>query len=658
MAAHNTHPTERSTVYVVRPGRTITLDDGVTLGPGTEVCGDEVPDASDDDMYVRAVVPGSPTQAQIGSLNLAVPSLAAGPMLTASRTTGVAPLMVTFDVIGSGTGVVQASSPAGWAGRLDWASVDYWWDFDDDNSETWAFSDRDKNKANGYVATHVFETDGTYDVTLHATDAAGNGYDYVQTITVTDPEDVYAGATYYVKPPGAGGSDAADGLSELNAWATADWALRNASNPDRWLGSDGPRRILFARGGTYTLPGEVHPSAQLTGPFHLGAFGSGAKPVVTCTTNGIGLGWSGSQTVATNDVRIVDVDFTGLDWTGSDVHAFAAGRNCLVLRSTMQHFANVVNTIQGAHAAQFDDNAFVECNIFDGNHYGVFYGVQDTADPGVHISFLGCDFTCTDTAPYGFEILNRIYCHRSVLSHNRFRDARSSSLRVIGSRSPHLTEFVMVSHNLFETKNTWPVEIGPESDQAAAGSGELMQLLENVIFEGNHVKSMNGALQYGVLAWRHYITVRNNIFDMTGAGSRPIVVGARNNSGPPPTRCRVVNNTAYCGDGGSLILVSGGPNGGFNVTMPAGEPLIVFNNIVCAAGGMSLGAGTINAQANLLVLPNLVAFVDAANDDFRLQQTSPAVNGCVLAPARKDLADVERPIVTVNRDRGAHEFVV
>ena len=69
----NTAPTDRSTVYVVRPNKTIELEDGVTLGPGSEVVGDTVPNAWADYLYLKQTVPTTPTDQQITDDLLEIP---------------------------------------------------------------------------------------------------------------------------------------------------------------------------------------------------------------------------------------------------------------------------------------------------------------------------------------------------------------------------------------------------------------------------------------------------------------------------------------------------------------------------------------------------------------------------------------------------------
>ncbi|UCC32217.1 MAG: hypothetical protein JSU86_08025, partial [Phycisphaerales bacterium] len=111
------------------------------------------------------------------------------PMSTASRRTGVAPLAVFFDAVDPANGVVQPGDvglPNG-----DYAAMHYEWDFGDDASAMWADGKR-KSQATGYIAAHVFEDLGTYDVRLTVSWRDSSGTLHQRTyaeppIAVTDP---------------------------------------------------------------------------------------------------------------------------------------------------------------------------------------------------------------------------------------------------------------------------------------------------------------------------------------------------------------------------------------------------------------------------------------------------------------------------------------
>jgi PKD repeat protein len=113
----------------------------------------------------------------------------APPAELASRVQGVAPLAVFFDAIN----VPGVAQPPVVNSRREYADYNYTWNFNDPASGTWATSGRSKNEADGYVAAHVFETPGTYTVTLSVKNGISVDETHQVTITVEDPDTVYAG---------------------------------------------------------------------------------------------------------------------------------------------------------------------------------------------------------------------------------------------------------------------------------------------------------------------------------------------------------------------------------------------------------------------------------------------------------------------------------
>ena len=130
-------------------------------------------------------------------------------MTTASRGTGtdncVAPCAVFFDAVGTdgaggGTGVdVSAMGSA-----KPFHELDYTWNFGDPTAGTWSSGRQNadgsypsKNTEKGAVAAHVFETPGNYIVTLTVKNQSGQTNTYTQTITVEDPDVVFAGDKTY-----------------------------------------------------------------------------------------------------------------------------------------------------------------------------------------------------------------------------------------------------------------------------------------------------------------------------------------------------------------------------------------------------------------------------------------------------------------------------
>ncbi len=86
---------------------------------------------------------------------------------SASRLSGVAPLAVFFD----------ATTTTSTFAKKAFHELHYAWDFGDPKAGTWQYGNpkrKDRNKALGPVAAHVFEMPGTYTVKLTTTGLNGD----------------------------------------------------------------------------------------------------------------------------------------------------------------------------------------------------------------------------------------------------------------------------------------------------------------------------------------------------------------------------------------------------------------------------------------------------------------------------------------------------
>jgi PKD repeat protein len=147
----------------------------------------------------------------------------------------------------------------------DYASFQYSWDFGDSSAGTWTTNGKSRNTATGYTAAHVFQAPGTYTVTLTVTDGATSDvHVYEQTITAS----AISGTTYYVDS--VAGNDSNNGTSTTSAWKTASKAFSSGAKTNA--------QVLFKRGQTFSFNGSLTISAA--GPGIIGAFGTGAKPVL------------------------------------------------------------------------------------------------------------------------------------------------------------------------------------------------------------------------------------------------------------------------------------------------------------------------------------------------------------------------------------------
>ena len=215
----------------------------------------------------------------------------------------VAPLLVVFDCsLDAGLPVPTANG----SGDPDPALFHYSWNFGD-SAVNWDTTGKSKNVHTGYITAHVYETAGTYTVTLTITKDDGTVVQFDQSIVVTDADTIYSGATFYCARAGdtPAGNNSNEG-TEAAPWLTAQKAISTAGV----FSAAGPRRVLFKRGTEGATDYVVTANASisgLAGPYHIGAYGSGDDPVIHPADGIDGIAFDKTTT----GVRIVDVSIMG-----------------------------------------------------------------------------------------------------------------------------------------------------------------------------------------------------------------------------------------------------------------------------------------------------------------------------------------------------------
>jgi hypothetical protein len=210
--------------------------------------------------------------------------------IAAHRTSGAAPLAVSFDL----TGTVNTG------GYDNFGEITYSTTFDDSGSGTWALTGDSKNEMKGPVVAHVFETAGTYNVESTATDPAGNCDTETATITVTAADTQWSSAdTYCLSTSGTFTGCTADVGNQITG-SDADTFFNTTCNGD----GAGDRRCLFRAGETFTCSPALNAIAN-AGPGYIGAYGSGRATLSGCDI-------TFDASVPAGDWRVVDITASGL----------------------------------------------------------------------------------------------------------------------------------------------------------------------------------------------------------------------------------------------------------------------------------------------------------------------------------------------------------
>lgn len=573
------------------------------------------------------------------AVSMSVSTTPGGSMTAANRTSGVAPLAVVFDAVRGDSGV---AAPLLTGARRDYAACNYAWSFADNAAATWTHSGKSKNEASGFVAAHVFETPGSYLVTLNVTDPTGSVRAYEQTITVTDPEVVFANGsadtaerTLYVS---SAGNDANNGSLNrpLQTWARAKTLL---------FASNGPRRVLLRRGDSF-----VHSTGGTvtgrTGPFQVGAYGTGANPVISNLSSSYEVL---SLDATATDVRMMDVDMVG-DLVGSGIRP---GTNTLVFRCRLSNFSNAFTTSSLYGSKQ--GVVIAENEIVGNVGYGVYYNF------GQHVAILGnmIDKPTGTTQDHNM----RVYITHSLVGHNVFRggSAQRHQLKFCGfsptgsverpAGTPTETvEFSIISDNTFERSDAiaWMITLGPVDNAKD-------QRTQDVVFERNVLRA-DASTQVMLYANNSYITVRNNVFDGTLKPGVTAIRVTQRGVEPPPVGYNVFNNTCYsAASSGGLTCAQ--------IDSMASQTTVRNNFAAVATGGLMIASGGSGLVQSNNVLVTSGGFVNAAAGDFRLTAGSVAIDaGMALPQVFEDKVKVRRTVNGDGRngaepDAGAFEYV-
>jgi len=568
---------------------------------------------------------------------------ATGPItlsLVASRLSGVAPLAVFFDATGT-----TSTSPAT---TRPFHDLEYRWDFGDPagspiSGTTWSSGSgagvSSRNLATGPVTAHVFETPGTYTIGLSVFDGMNTASSSVQ-VTVANPDAVFAGNTICIGAtsspvPGVGGCPAgASGLQQASFNAAINSSI-----------SAGKMRLLFKRGDTFASTSAA--GIAVTGPGIIGAFGTpgtGAAPVVNVTGNNNAVKLSGQDTPTIGDWRIMDLEIDGNSGSATNgIYAEGGIKQVTLLRLNIHHVhvgvrfsPFILDSFNGSghpgHAL-WDQLALVDTTIqtliggSGGN--GSYIGAQ-------RFAFMG---NVVDDSTSAEHILRLPNIYKGVFSNNTLSNPASAKhtvkmqAAVFGVSPTSFTEQIVFSDNQSSggAGSAWTVTVGPQD----AVENEKVR---DVIVERNWF-APHADQQVALMIWAQDVTVRNNLFDLTGTSDHRGGMVDRRGIEPPPANVAFHNNTFYSNSSGNFVPI----------TFAQGSGHVAKNNLGYApnASGtppmVSGSATTANNTANVKASPAFVSGSPSVPADFSLAAGSSAINAGTAAPVFSDFFRLDRP---------------
>ncbi len=544
--------------------------------------------------------------------------------LKPSRTKGTAPLAVFFDA--SGTKSLGVDKP--------FHHLLYKWDFGDPNSR--------RPGATGPLAAHVFETPGTYKVTLVVKNPKGETSKATRQITVEDPDKIFAGANTICFSNSGDFTGAPKGAKKVQ---TNDFAYALSF-------ADSGKRLLFKRGDIFLSNRTFY--FNKPGPGILGAFGAGKgkdergiytnDPVINAP--------DGSErkiiVFQNSDWRVVNLKFQTP--AGSKVwSAVDADRHIdrlTLLRVTTDHFHVPVgladDVIMARKDRPFDQITIADCHMKDAEINTVYLG-------GTNVAVLGNFF---DDSPNS-HIFRLCYGKNVVFARNIFRHSSwRRHLIKIHSRDYAqygiYTENILISENTFYCNSQWPVTLGPRD-------GLHDERVRDVILEKNLFVVEKNA-QIVLRAAAGDVTFRNNVIvdRMTGGYDFFVVSITRTRIEPDPWGIEIYHNT-YFSKGWPHSLV------GMAELVNCTDRPLVENNILYSS---SAKAGKFhmvylrNSKLKYEAAGNIVGkdplFKNPDKLDFSLKPGSPAVNYGIAVPVMDDYREGPRPL-GAGPDAGAYE---
>ncbi len=555
----------------------------------------------------------------------------------ASRFTGVAPLSVFFDATAT-TGTGPVTQP--------FSELQYTWNFGDPaGGATWAYGtgyNNSKNIGSGPIAAHVFETPGTYTVILAVTDGVNTVSNACMQIAVQDPNVVYAGtATRCYSTTGsfagcpAGAAQVTDAAGDFDAAVVAGLATG--------------RRLLFNRGETWFT--STPAAMDVDGPWTIGAYGAGAKPVIQWVGGGRILAFAGNGSNSFKDARVMDLKIdgtnpvsvvTGVDFLGAFAQITFVRFDCTGVNNCFTQSAT-----KPGLTAIWDQFTVVDSNISPtqggGGGNGMFLNSSRAA-------VLGNLFDNNLTGEHNFRAM---HWNKLLVSSNTFQNpnATKANLTLRGSTwyaafgpIPPGTYSIygVVSDNKFAGAAGVAVPVNTSIDAAFEARTRFL------IFERNWWTNQLSAT-VGLSLNSSFTTIRNNIIDMSASAGGQCIDISNNGDTQAPTDNWIYNNTCYANQAAAaqvygVRLFIGATNTTLKNNLmyaPNATAAFVINNF--------LGVGTVGASGTFgnssdvqakTISPNFVSGAPAVPLDFKITGASYALGTGVAVPVWTDFFGV------------------
>ena len=392
--------------------------------------------------------------------------------------------------------------------------VSYAFSFGDDRGQTWAHSGQPKNvQSGGPLAAHVFDLPGSYVVRVRATGTDGATSERTVTVTVQSPDSAYAGTQTMCVSASSNYSGCPSG------------AALQTTLPTSYAG----KRVLLRRGESF---GSISPR-NTDANFQVGAFGAGAKPIVS----GVYTGMVSGVASWANDFTIMDLNIgsggVGIDATGSRILVYRCDINSPSRSTSQVNIGTAVGYYQSNNTGTVPNTIYWPREIFivENDIQGV---VNSVSQPNIALmGFFTQSAVMGNTIDKATEHSMRVWAsHKFLISHNLIGGNHYSSggpgirqalkmhssgtdayTPTVAGSTNLATRYVVVSNNTIGSptfQGNWLMGLGPQN--VDPGTQEKM---EDLIIENNRiVRGPYTSQDLHVLAGR--VTTRGNTVSTGG----------------------------------------------------------------------------------------------------------------------------------------------
>jgi hypothetical protein len=476
------------------------------------------------------------------------------PSIVATSSSGVAPLAVYFDASGSTS--TATTNP--------FAELSYSWNFGDPSSGLYSPTGKSKNLAYGPLVAHVFESPGTYSVTLTIEDADGTIATDGVTITVTDPDTVFSGTNTICFSRTGDFTGAPAGSTQTTTTSFATVAAAFAAG----------KRILLRAGEVWPITTGV--TLNKAGPGIISKFGSGAKPRFEMTAGSSFepiFKLSATSGAVLDDWRLFDLDLDGQGTDGSrGVYCWGAGTNVLLMRLDIANCGDGVSAplsqVQANNIPPMTGFTIYDCTVTDlasgsgGNLLGIAIR---------KLALLGSEILRSTN---GEHVARFFWLQGAFVSNNLLSEAPFPR-HVIKLMAPRFdqagftfnqySENIVISDNLIDGVGGTQiaVDVGPENDT-------FDERIRTMIVERNYF-TVGAAVQVALQLSGTDFAIRANVFNLDQTLSRDAMNIGKKAIEPSPGNITISQNTALSiSSSGAQLAVIG----------TFGTGLWFYNNLV------------------------------------------------------------------------------